>query len=91
MMIHAQLLDRGLGAARSPTRRSAGGRLLEGNRAPCPRVLHDRRSQSITARWKMTAGENRREVSCLGRMSRLVLRGRALPGWWRYTDLAKYR
>ena len=30
----------------------------------------------------MTAGENRREVSCLGRMSRLVLRGRVSSGYW---------
>src|SRR5438552_7433864 len=39
---------------------------LGGNRAPLPRVLHSRLSQSITARAKMTVGENRRGSQLLG-------------------------
>src|SRR5205823_7242937 len=83
-MIHAHVLNRGPGAVRSPADRlveapADGSRRATG---PRPRVLYSRHSQSITARAKMTAGENRREVSCLGRMSRLVLRGRASSGYW---------
>jgi len=39
----------------------------------------------------MTAGEIGWEVGMLGRMSRLLLRGRGLSGWWCYMDLSKYR
>ena len=37
------------------------------------------------------AGETGWEVRRLGRLSRLVLRGWELSGWWCYTKLFKYR
>jgi hypothetical protein len=58
--------------------------------APRPGVLHGRPSQAISTGAEMTAGENRRKVKCLSRMSRSLLRGRASSGWRRYTDLSKY-
>ena len=82
---------RGRAVAGGPARRDGGGRLLEGNRAPRPGVLHGRPSRAIATHAEMTAGENRREVGCLSRMSGLLLRGRASSGWRRYADLFKYR
>ena len=40
---------------------------------------------------EMTAAEIGWEVAMLGRISRLLLRGRTLSGWRCYTDLSKYR
>ena len=52
----------------------------------------DRRpSQRDAFSAKVMAGETGWEVRRLGRLSRLVLRGWALSGWWCYTELFKYR
>ena len=50
-----------------------------------------RPSQRNASSAKVMAGETGWEVARLGRMSSLLLRGRALSGWWCYTDLSKYR